>query len=41
MFRLEIRGVPEEYVVDSAGNSAVEFPVDRKPIGTCDNISEK
>ena len=41
MFRLVIRGVPEEYVVDLAGNSVVEFLVGRKPIGTCDNISEE
>jgi len=40
MFRQEIREVPEEHVADLAGNSVVEFPVGRTPIGTCDNISE-
>ena len=41
MFRLEIRAVPEEFVADLAGNSAVEFLVGRKPIGTCDHIREE
>ena len=41
MFRLEIWEVPEESVADLVGNSVVEFLVGRKPIGTCDNISEE
>jgi hypothetical protein len=41
MFRLATREVPEEYVADLVGNSAVEFLVGRKPIGTCNDISEK
>ena len=40
MFRPEIRGVPEEHVADSAGNSGVESLVGRKPIGTCKYMSE-
>ena len=39
MFRQEIWEVPEEYVADSMGNSAVEFLVGRKPIGTYGNVS--
>jgi hypothetical protein len=41
MFHLEIREVPEEYDADLVGNSAVEFLVGRKPIGTCDDVSEE
>jgi hypothetical protein len=41
MFRLEIREAREEYVADLAGNNVVAFLVGRKPIGTCDNISEE
>jgi hypothetical protein len=31
----------EEYVADSAGNNAVEPLVDRKPIGTCADVSKE
>jgi hypothetical protein len=41
MFRLATREVPEECVADLAGNNVVEFLVDRKPIGTCGDISEE
>ena len=41
MFRRVIWEVPEEYVADLVGNSVVEFPVGRKPIGTCDNVSKE
>ena len=41
MFRRVIWEVPEEYVADLVGNSVVEFPVGRKPIGTYDNVSEE
>jgi len=40
MFRREIREVPEKYVADLAGNSAVgRVSSWQKPIGTCGNIS--
>jgi hypothetical protein len=35
------REVLEEYIADLAGNNGVEFLVGRKPIGTCDDISEE
>jgi hypothetical protein len=41
MYRLEFWEVPEDYVVDFAGSSDVDFPIGKKPIGTCDNISEE
>ena len=40
MFHQETSEVHEEYVAGLAGNSAGEFPIGRKPIETCDNISE-
>ena len=41
MFRRVIWEVPEEYDADLAGNSAVTSLVDKKPIGTCDNVSKE
>ena len=41
MFRLETREVPEGCVADLAADSIVELPVDRKPIETCDDVSEE
>ena len=41
MFRLEIREVPGGCVADLAADSVVESPVGRKPIGTCDDVSEE
>ncbi len=40
MFRQDIQEVPETYVADLAGSSAVEFLVGRKSIGTCDDMNE-
>ena len=41
MFRLENQEVHKEFVVNLAGNSVVEFPVGRIPIGTCDDMGEQ
>ena len=41
MFRRENREVHGVFVADSAGNSVVVFPVGRKPIGTCDDVSQQ
>ena len=41
MFRPETRGVPEGFAADLMGSSAVELLVGRKPIGTCDDVSEE
>ena len=41
MFHLEIWEVVEERVADLEGNSVVGFPAGRKPIGTCDDVSEE
>ena len=41
MFRLEIQEAPGECAADLAGNSAVELLVGRKPIETCDNVSDE
>ena len=41
MFRLENREVQKVFVVNLAGNGAVEFPVGRIPIGTCGDIGEQ
>ena len=41
MFRQEIQEAPGECVADLAGNNAVELLVGRKPIETCDDVSEE
>ena len=41
MSRLENREVPKGFVVNFAGNSVVEFPVGRIPIGTCGDIGKQ
>ena len=41
MFRLEIQEAPGECVADLAGNSAVELLVGKRPIETCEDVSEK
>ena len=40
MFHLGIWEVLEEYVADLVGNIGAELLIGRKPIGTCDHVSE-
>ena len=40
-FRLENWEVPEDYVADFAGSSDVDSPIGKRPIGTCDDVSEE